>query len=180
MKKKVLIVRSVSFQQLDRNIERIAEYFRGEIPGDGCEFHILTHDHGMEQAKGYTVIDEIIGYGRRGNFTPFHLPGILKQRKKPVYHAVVVPVTNKSGAGFLNAAMMALRIRPVSVYMCNLTSDIWKISKKKIVYWAFRWFVQFVFSGAAAVFLSIVVIPFLLFPGVLLLSSISSSMKDKV
>jgi hypothetical protein len=140
MKKKVLIIRSVSFQQLDKNLEKIEKQFpvsRGE-----WECHLLTHDHGTRRAASYKAISQIIAYGSRRNFTFFHLPpGLRKTRKdnsrrsrKPGYEAVVVPVTNKTGAGFLNVLAMTLRIPSASIYICNLTSDIWKVSRRKIVF----------------------------------------------
>lgn len=131
MKKKVLIIRSVSFQQLDKNLEKIEEQF--PVSGGEWECHLLTHDHGTRRAASYKAITQIIAYGSRRNFTFFHLPLCLRKSRKN-YEAIIVPVTNKTGAGFLNVLAMTLRIPSASIYICNLTSDIWKVSRKKIVF----------------------------------------------
>lgn len=131
MKKKVLIIRSVSFQQLDKNLEKIEKQF--PVFGGEWECHLLTHDHGTRRAASYKAISQIIAYGSRRNFTFFHLPLRLRKSRKN-YEAVVVPVTNKTGAGFLNVLAMTLRIPSASIYICNLTSDIWKVPRKKIVF----------------------------------------------
>jgi len=159
MKKVVLIVRSVSFQQLDKNLEAVSRRFPGR------EFHLLTHSHGRERAGSYALIDRIYDYDSRRNFSFFHVPGLLRRKKENPrlpYDAVVVPVTNKTGVGFLNVMMMALRIPSGGVYVCNLTSEIWKVSHRQIVFRSLR---SSVFSILAGVF----TIPFGIIGGMILL-----------
>jgi hypothetical protein len=125
---------------LDKNLEKIEKQFpvsRGE-----WECHLLTHGHGTQRALSYKAISQIIAYGSRSNFTFFHLPPGLRKtgkdngdrNRKPGYEAIIVPVTNKTGAGFLNVLAMTLRIPSGSIYICNLTSEMWKVSRRKIVF----------------------------------------------
>ena len=152
MKKKVLIIRSVSFQQLDKNLEKIESQFPVSKK-DLWEFHLLTHSHGVQRAVSYKAISQIIDYKSRRNFTFFHLPPVLKKSR---YGAIVVPVTNKTGAGFLNVLAMVLRIPSDSIYICNLTSDIWKVSRKRIVF-------QVVKSGLFSLFSVVLLLSLLVF-----------------
>jgi hypothetical protein len=126
MAKKILIIRSVSFQQLDKNLGRIKEMF----PTPGATFHLLTHSHGIVRAATYGMFAEIIDYRGRKDFSFFHLPKRLKKEK---FHAVIVPVTNKTGAGFLNVFAMALRIKTEKIYRCTPGSDIRQTPRKEIV-----------------------------------------------
>lgn len=131
MTKNALIIRSVSFQQLDKNLVAIGERF----PAGEYRLHLLTHGHGIGRARSYSDIGEIIDYGSKKNFSLFHLPGDLKGRH---YDAVIVPVTNLTGAGFLNVLVMTLRIDTPRLYICNLTSDIWEVPRWKILFKAVR------------------------------------------
>lgn len=132
IKKQALIIRSVSFQQLDSNIKAIVQEF------SGYEFHILTHSHGVHASKNYESVSNVIDYSSRKNFSVFHLPHGLPPDKSGRYDAVIVPVTNKTGAGFLNVLLLALRIPTKQIYICNLVSDIRKISKGYIIRWLIR------------------------------------------
>ena len=143
--KQLLIIRSVSFQQLDSNIKKIVQEFPGH------EIHILTHSHGVLACKNYESVSHVIDYSSRKNFSIFHLPPGLPPEKSRHYEAVIVPVTNKTGAGFLNVLLLALRIPTEQIYLCNLVSDIPKISKGYII----RWFLKSCLYRAMAVLLSI-------------------------
>jgi len=168
MKKKILIIRSVSFQQLDKNLAAIAKQF--PVGGGQWELHLLTHSHGIPQARSYKAISQLIDYGSRGNFSFFHLPRCFKKSKSAPgdrgasgadnkeekgYEAIVVPVTNKSGAGFLNVLFMSLRIPTRSIYMCNLLSEIWKVSRKRIVFLALK-------SCFFSLFAAVMILPLLI------------------
>jgi hypothetical protein len=152
MKKKALIVRSISFQQLDKNLDAIVRRF------PGYEFHLLTHSHGIDGAANYTSISKVIDYGSRKNFSFFHAPGELKN-VLPSYDAIIVPVTNMTGAGFLNVFLMALRIPSHSIYRCNLISEIREIPGKTILFHAFKSFSLSVFSAVLTIPLVIVFLP---------------------
>lgn len=153
---KLLIIRSVSFQQLDKNLNDIVLRF------PGSEIHLLTHEHGIDCARKYSAISKIIEYGSRKNFSFFHLPQELKRKelrlknaqsaensgKKPgtLYDVVIVPVTNKTGTGFLNVLSMAFRIPSRTVMMCNLVSELQEITRKQILFQVFRSFLLSIFS----------------------------------
>ena len=155
-KKRVLIIRSVSFQQLDRNVVRVIEMF------PGSDFCLLTHSHGVNRARKYGMLSDVFDYRSRKNFSFFFIPRWLKGER---FDAVVVPVTNKTGAGFLNVFLLALRLKglrpPGRIYCCNLVSDIWHIPGRKIVFQAGR---SLFFSAAALVpvLVSLPIIPVLL------------------
>jgi hypothetical protein len=81
----------------------------------------------------------------------------------------VVPVTNKTGAGFLNVFLLALRLKGSGagkIYCCNLVSDIWPVPGGKIVFQSLR---SLFFSAAALVlgFVSILILPVLLLSSLL-------------
>jgi hypothetical protein len=158
MKKKALIVRSVSFQQLDKNMKGITQRF------PGYEFHLLTHSHGIDCAQGYASISEVIDYGSRKNFSLFHVPEVLKnlKKKEAVYDVIIVPVTNKTGTGFLNVLLMAYRIRSGTIYICNLVSEIWEVPRAAILYRAFKSFLFSIISTLMTVPLTLVTLPVLL------------------
>lgn len=165
MKKNVLIIRSVSFQQLDKNIIRIkeAEAFAGPDSIDWA-FYLLTHSHGTNRARKYETLSGIFDYRSRKNFSFFHIPKKLAKEK---FHAVIVPVTNKTGAGFLNVFLMTLRLKTKKIYCCNLVSDIWEIPRLKIIFQLFR---SMLFSLVSLVltFISLLLLPFLVFPSLLM------------
>lgn len=123
--KRVLIIRSVSFQQLDKNLAAVRNYF------PDAELHLLTHSHGLKRAETYEELSRIIDYGSRKNFSARHMPSsILKGQK---YDAVVVPATNKTGTGFLNVLGAALKTGAEKIYMCNLVSEIWEVKRRTII-----------------------------------------------
>lgn len=162
MKKKILIIRAVSFQQLDKNLNAIVKGF----PAGQFELYLLTHGHGMERAKTYKALSGIIDYRSRKNFSLFHLPRVLKKKslKKEnlFYEAVIVPVTNTSARGFLNVLALARRIPSHSIYICNLVSDIREISRTQIVLDMFKGTLFTIFAALLAVPLAIILIPPLL------------------
>ncbi|MCP4157421.1 MAG: hypothetical protein GY757_57450 [bacterium] len=129
MKKKVLIIRSASLQQLDQNMPAIKEFFKDS------QLDILTHHHFVEQCKKYNDISNVLNYGESGDFSFNSVPPEIKRAK---YDAVVVLTTNISGAGFLNVQMMALNIKSKKIYLCNLVSDIKELPKSKIILLAVR------------------------------------------
>jgi hypothetical protein len=154
--KNILIIRSVSFQQLDKNLNAVVKHF----PGDEYCFHLLTHSHGVERAQTYEALSGIIDYNSRRNFSFFHVPDFQRTERQKTednhgenengknengknenrinknrrYEAVVVPVSNMTGVGFLNVIAMTLRIPAESVYICNMNSEMLRISKTRIFF----------------------------------------------
>lgn len=117
--KELLIIRSVSFQQLDLNLPEIMKRF------PGYRISILTHEHGVELAKKYKEISHIYVYPYTESFHKKHKVPALKNK---VFDAVIIPVTNITGVGFLNVLAYGLNIRSREYYMCNVVSDISQVS----------------------------------------------------
>jgi ADP-heptose:LPS heptosyltransferase len=122
--KKLLIIRSVSFQQMDNNLQKIKATFPEH------EIHILTHEHGKSLAEKYKDIDKVWVYPYRKGFSIQRKVAELKQQ---AFDVVVIPVTNISGAGFSNVTLFSLTIPAKKRYLCNLVSKIRPLSTWKII-----------------------------------------------
>jgi len=120
-KKKVLIIRSVSFQQLDKNLPVILKSF------NNSEFYILTHSHGIENCKKYRGIKEIIEYKSKKNFSPFKTNNLKKK-----FDTVIYLVSNIAGYGFFNVSLLAHKLNTKEVFQCNINSELKKTSKYTI------------------------------------------------
>ena len=155
MKEKVLIIRSVSFQQLDQNLVAIEKQF----PLDKFELHLLTHGHGMERARTYRALSGIFDYEHRGNFSLFNVPAILKEI---VFNSVIVPVTNKTGLGFLNVLALAARIHTRKILLCNMVSELREISRTDILWQGFKSILFSLLAGLVTVLMAVVTAPYLL------------------
>jgi hypothetical protein len=110
---RLLVVRSVSFQQLDASLEAV----RARFPSHAID--VLTHEHGRELAASYRTVDSVIVYPEPGPFTR----GAWRPPPGVTWDVVVVPVANLTGAGFANVFDFARPLGP-SVYRCNLAGDI--------------------------------------------------------
>ncbi len=122
MKKKILLIRSVNLQQLDKNLPEIYKRF------PDSDFYLLTHSHNIQNCKKYKGINRIIDYKKKGSFTPFFPDKELRAEK---FDTVVYFVSNIKGYGFLNVLLLAQRLSEKSVFRCNLNSKIEKISRFK-------------------------------------------------
>jgi hypothetical protein len=159
--KNILIIRSVSFQQLDQNLAALVKSF----PPAEHEFHLLTHGHGMERARTYDALSVIIDYQSRKNFSVFHIPPSLSKRtlkKGESYEAIIVPVTNKTGLGFLNVLAMTLRIPSKTIYICNMVSELLGTPRIGIVIQVMKASFFSLLSGVMALVTGVVMLPFLL------------------
>jgi hypothetical protein len=114
---RVLVIRSVSFQQLDLGLESI----RAQFPG--CAIDVLTHEHGKVPAESYACVSSAIVYPERG---PFRRGGWAPPGDS-AWDAVVVPVANVTGAGFDNVFDLATSLAP-AVYRCNVAGEIAALS----------------------------------------------------
>ncbi len=121
---RVLIIRSVSLQQLDKNLPAIRERFADS------ELHLLTHPHSVDLCRKYTSVARVLSTETPQGFSPWRRPRRLPARR---YAAVLVPVSNRSGAGFLNVLLLAARLRPRSVFLCDLASAIRPVSLAEIL-----------------------------------------------
>jgi hypothetical protein len=113
--KNILIIRSVSFQQLDLNLPAIKEKY-GE-----CKISLLTHEHGIKLAKKYCDIDKIYVYPYKDGFNIYNKVNELSNKN---FDVVVVPVTNINGGGFFNVLKFSKSINTQERVICNVISDI--------------------------------------------------------
>lgn len=122
--KDLLIIRSVSFQQLDKNLVSILDRFTDH------EISLLTHEHGLLLAQKYKAINRVYVYPYKGSFNRKHK---VKDFKGKVFDLVIIPVTNRTGAGFFNVLMFSLSIKAKKRIICNVVSDLREISKIDIL-----------------------------------------------
>ena len=122
--KEVLIIRSVSFQQLDLNLTAIAERYRD------CRISILTHEHGLLLARKYQYISRVYVYPFKEGFS-FLRP--VKELRGKVFDTVIIPVSNLSGAGFLNVLFFSLTLKSGSRMICNLVSELKPVTPWQII-----------------------------------------------
>lgn len=113
--KRVLIVRSASFQQLDNNLAAILAHFKD------WDLHLLTHEHGRRLAEKYKDFSAILVYPYPG---PFQRNAAIPDLPSRKYDAVLVLVANLSGAGFANVFDFASSLGAAGLYRCNLVGDI--------------------------------------------------------
>lgn len=116
--KELLIIRSVSFQQLDLNLTEIKKKF------PNYRISILTHEHGVRLAKKYKDISNIYVYPYFGAFNKSNRVYALDGKK---FDAIIIPVTNITGVGFNNVIKYGMTIKADERYICNVISKISKI-----------------------------------------------------
>lgn len=120
MTNRLLIIRSASMQQLDKNLPEILRAF------PDFEIDMLTHEHSVKLVEKYDVIKNVIVYQYTGSFDS-------KQRVYvDTYDAVLVLVTNLSGSSFYNVLNFSLNINAKKRFICNLVSDIWEVTPSDI------------------------------------------------
>lgn len=122
--KRLLIVRSVSFQQLDLNLPEIKNKFPEH------EICLLTHPHGVELAKKYNDIDKVYTYDYKGAFQSRNKVADINGME---FDVVIVPVTNMSGTSFENVMQYGVSIKAQNYYMCNMLSEFTKLTKYGIL-----------------------------------------------
>lgn len=113
--KELLIIRSASFQQLDLNLPEIKKKF------PNYKISILTHEHGVKLAEKYEDIKQIYVYPYKDGFS---IKRKVKKFNNKIFDALIVPVTNVSGAGFSNVLLFSLSIKAKKKYQCNVISEI--------------------------------------------------------
>ncbi len=162
--RKYLIIRSVSFQLLDRQLPEIMKYF-----GENEEYHLLTHSHSINRAEKYEKFSEIIDYKSKGDFSSGKIPESLKNKE---YDAIIIPLSNLSGAGFLNVFLFSLRIKSKSIFIINSQGKIKRLKKSKIITKA----IFSLFNSVISLLLTLIFSPILL---ILLLIGFVNSLKKK-
>ena len=123
--KNILIIRSVSFQQLDLNLPVIKEKY------SPCSISLLTHEHGLKLAEKYSDIDKIYTYPYKEGF---NIKNTVSELKNTEFDAAIVPVTNITGSGFFNVLKFSKSIKCKECVMCNVVSEIKPFTMNNI-YW---------------------------------------------
>jgi hypothetical protein len=122
--RQVLLIRSASFQQLDRNLPELEKAFPNH------EFNMLTHEHGVESARRYGLLKHVYAYPYKESFDYCRKPVGLPEER---FDSVIVPVSNLTGAGFMNVLLFSLRIPARKRYLCNMASEIREITAFSIL-----------------------------------------------
>lgn len=113
--KELLIVRSVSFQQIDLVLPAIRERFPDH------RLVLLTHPHGVPIARKSPEFGEVLVYPHKGSFRVWRGAPELAGRS---FEAVVVPVTSAGGGGFFNVFAFSFRIPAERRWMCLPAGDL--------------------------------------------------------
>lgn len=140
--KELLIIRSASFQQLDLNLPEIKKKF------PNYKISILTHEHGVKLAEKYEDIEQIYIYDYKDGFS---IKRKVKKFQNKVFDALIVPVTNVSGAGFSNVFLFSLSIKAKKKYQCNVISEIKEYTNKNIIIGECRRFICKIIAGVCTV-----------------------------
>jgi hypothetical protein len=123
MKKRLLIIRSASFQQLDSNLPEIRKNWPDH------QIILLTHEHSVRLAEKYRDISEIWIYPHRDGFDYFKpCDGLIKEK----IDTALVLVTNQTGAGFNNVQLFTLKLQAKHRVICNMHSEFREITESEI------------------------------------------------
>ncbi|MBV4428304.1 glycosyltransferase family 9 protein [Clostridium tyrobutyricum] len=150
--KNILIIRSVSFQQLDLNIAAIKDKY------PGYSIDILTHEHGVKLAQKYRNIDNIYVYPYKEGFKYGNRVEEIQNKK---FDIVVIPVTNISGVGFFNVLRYSKMILADKRVICNVVSNMREISDFQIYFMNIKSGLFKIFSIVLTAVMSIFMIIFL-------------------
>lgn len=152
--KNILIIRSVSFQQLDLNLPAIKEKY------DDCKISLLTHEHGVKLAEKYSDIDKIYVYSYKDGF---NISNKVNELSNKNFDVVVVPVTNINGGGFFNVLKFSKSINTKERVMCNVISEISSFTMRNIYSLEIKSFLMKFISILATAIISPIVLMILLF-----------------
>lgn len=156
--KELLIIRSVSFQQLDKNLVAIIEKY------PDYKISLLTHEHGVFLAQKYKDINKIYVYPYTSGF---QLGKKVADLKGKIFDTVIIPVTNLTGVGFFNVLLFSLSIRSKKRIVCNVISELWEITPRVILGLALM---NWMIAAVSKILTAIVAIPVLLLLPVKLLT----------
>ena len=152
--KNILIIRSVSFQQLDLNLPAIKEKY------GGCKISLLTHEHGVKLAEKYSDIDKIYVYQYKDGF---NISNKVNELSNKNFDVVVVPVTNINGGGFFNVLKFSKSINAKERVICNVISDISSFTMGDIYLLEIKSFLMKFIAILATVIISPIVFIILMF-----------------
>jgi hypothetical protein len=152
--KTALVIRSSSFQHMDGVMDTLRRDF------SDADVTILTHAHGAAQARKYAHAYgkvRVAVYPHRGNFSFFRPPGLTGTADydscglpAEPFDAVIIPVGNDSGSGFLNVFLFTLRVRANRRFMCNRLLQMKEFSGARIIASAAAGILYSIFAAAAA------------------------------
>ncbi|HOP74684.1 MAG TPA: hypothetical protein PLC07_06465 [Bacillota bacterium] len=152
--KELLIIRSVSFQQLDKNLAAIAKAYPDH------RISILTHEHGVMLAQKYRQVNDIYVYPYKEGFKLKNKVPVLKDK---TFDVVIVPVTNITGAGFFNVLLFSLGLKASKRVLCNVRSEFKEVRRFSVLCLGLKNLAISVLSSVSTAVLAVFVIPFLPF-----------------
>lgn len=152
--KNILIIRSVSFQQLDLNLPAIKEKY------SPCSISLLTHEHGVKLAEKYSDIDKIYTYPYKEGF---NIRNTVSELENTEFDVVIVPVTNITGSGFFNVLKFSKSIKCKERVICNVVSEIKSFTMSNIYWMQIKNNLMSIVSVFATVLLLPIIILLLLF-----------------
>lgn len=151
--KELLIIRSVSFQQLDLNIPEIKKKFPNH------SISILTHEHGIKLAEKYEDIQKIYVYPYKDGFS---IKRRVKEFINKTFDVLLIPITNISGAGFSNVFLFSLSIKAKRKYKCNVVSEIKEYTNIKVALEELFQLIYKLLAGVCTIIFSIWILIFLI------------------
>jgi hypothetical protein len=149
--KEILIIRSVSFQQLDKNLPVVKERYPGH------KISVLTHEHGALLARKYKDVDTVYIYPFREGFD---YKNKVSEIDDKIFNAVIIPVANVTAAGFFNVLKFSLSIKAGQRMVCNVASEMREVKPAAIRLTGMR---NKMISALSIVLTGIVAVPLVLF-----------------
>ncbi|KJR41847.1 hypothetical protein MCHI_002224 [Candidatus Magnetoovum chiemensis] len=136
--KNILIIRTTSFQNLDRILKTL------KITHNSIEtITVLTHEHGKAFAEKYDDINTVLVYPFKGNFSVFKYPKNMENLR---FDTTIIPVDNLTGRGYLNVYIFTLRINTKNRLTINKKQEIKPLSKKHIAFLTLNSYLYFTTS----------------------------------
>ena len=149
--KEILIIRSVSFQQLDKNLPVIRERYPDH------KISVLTHEHGALLARKYKDVETVYIYPFREGFRYGNKADGINDK---IFDAVIIPVANVTAAGFFNVLKFSLSIKTGQRMICNVVSEMREIQPGSIRLAGMR---SGMISALSAALTCIIAVPLVLF-----------------
>ena len=150
--KEILIIRSVSFQQLDKNLPVISARYPDH------KISVLTHEHGALLARKYKDVKTVYIYPYREGFLYKNKTIEISDKK---FDVVIIPVANITGVGFFNVLKYSLSLKAGQRMICNVTSEMREIKPAVIRLIGIR---NGIISALSVVLTGVMAIPLVLLP----------------
>ena len=149
--KEILIIRSVSLQQLDKNLPVVKERYPDH------KISVLTHEHSAILARKYKDVETVYIYPHREGFLYKNKTGVPDDKN---FSIVIIPVSNITGAGFFNVLKFSLSMKTDRRMICNVTSEMKEIKPATIRLIGIR---NGLFSALSMILTGIAAVPLVLF-----------------